>query len=155
MTDNKPFQKCLNFDCTNFVFKVAVEVSAAQVVSEMFIKFFALVLVFSVAVAEDCHSVTDLSLILFKGSLDAVDVVFLNNTKSLLVNPAYDKKKSTLIYGFGYTETYQHPSSRTIAKAYLTRNDSNIIIIDWSKYNKGNYFLDALPYLMKVRLNSA
>lgn len=128
---------------------------AAQIVSEMFIEFLALVLVFSVGVAEDCHSVTDLSLILFKGSLDAVDIVFLNDTKSLLENPAYDNKKVTLIYCFGYTETYRHPSSQAIAKAYLTRKDTNIIIIDWSKYNNGNYFLDALPHLMKVRLNSA
>lgn len=102
------------------------------------------------AAANDCLVVTDLSFIFVKGSVDVTEIVYLNDTKSLLLNPEFDRQKSTLIYVFGFTGNFVLPDVQMLAKFYLIRNDTNFLVLDWSKFNNGNYFLNALPLALQV-----
>lgn len=125
----------------------------ALVSFKMFNKFVVLAFSFALAVAEDCQPVTDLSFVFFKESSNASQIVSLNDTKRLMLNSSYDRNRSTLIYCFGFIETLLNPSVQTVVKAYLSRNDTNVVVFDWSKYNKGNYFLETLPNVVKVNLS--
>lgn len=68
-----------------------------------------------------------------------------------------------MLYGFGYTESYDTKSTQTVLTAFITRGGYNLLVIDWSKYNSGNYLTDAVrnsypvgaiiaANLMKMRL---
>lgn len=55
-----------------------------------------------------------------------------------------------MIYTYGYTETISSESSQAIVKSYIERNDHNILVIEWSKYNIGNYIFEAIPQMKVV-----
>lgn len=57
----------------------------------------------------------------------------------------------TIVYACGFIESFQTLSVQTVINAYLTRKQEfNIFIIDWSDFSGGNYFLEAVPYSLKV-----
>jgi hypothetical protein len=100
---------------------------------------------------QSCQSsVNEISFIFVKSHANDSEVIALNNTQSLLHNAAYDSKKSTVIYCFGYTELYESPSTQLIVNAFLMRRDHNILVFNWSSIDAGNYFLDAVPNAVKA-----
>lgn len=63
----------------------------------------------------------------------------------------YDDNKKTIVYAFGYRDSYEGEATQAIIKAFMTRrNEFNIFIIDWGYFNGGNYFLKAVPNMFKV-----
>lgn len=58
--------------------------------------------------------------------------------------------KKTVIYVHGFTENQQSESVREIVEAYLTRNDFNILTVDWSLLAKDNYIFASSVHLPKV-----
>lgn len=50
-----------------------------------------------------------------------------------------------MLYGYGYTESFNSLSTQTVAESYIARNDHNILIIEWSNYSNGSYVFDAIP----------
>lgn len=57
-----------------------------------------------------------------------------------------------MIYAHGFSESLRSKSVNTIIDAYTFRRGWNVIIIDWSKFAAGNYFLTVLPQTHKVGL---
>lgn len=72
------------------------------------------------------------------------EYVELNETEQLLDHPDYDNSRPTMLYGYGYTEKYVTKSTQTVLKAFIERNDHNILVIEWSKYSSGRYVSDAI-----------
>lgn len=73
-----------------------------------------------------------------------------DDTVSLLEHPDYNENRKTVLYGFGYTEKFTSESTQMIVTAFITRNDYNILVMDWSKYSGGNYIMDAIPNAFQV-----
>lgn len=94
--------------------------------------------------AEFCGTMTGLNFILVQGKVNDTVSVPLNQSSILLTNKHFCKSKRTVIYTFGYTEFYASQSVQTVVSAFLTRDDFNILVFDWSLYDGGNYFLDSL-----------
>jgi pancreatic triacylglycerol lipase len=57
-----------------------------------------------------------------------------------------------MIYAHGYLESSLSPSVKSIVDAYSSRGGWNVIVIDWSKFSRGNY-LTVLPQLKNVGLS--
>lgn len=124
----------------------------------MEIKFFLLVVVNIASVKCQCDDVSDVTLVLIRGrsaaNLDPNSIPW-SDIKKLLKSPDYNNKKSTLVYAHGFTESYNSSSVQAIFQAYMTRRrEFNLFLIDWSKYSDGNYFLEAIPNLIKVGARS-
>lgn len=111
--------------------------------------YFCAVLV-SVVVCQSCAPLAGLNFIFVKGNVTSFDVVLLNDTAKLLTNPTYNYNKTTVIYCFGYTESYNSSGTQAVVQAYLNRSDTNILVADWSQYSGGNYFLDTIGNALKV-----
>ncbi|CAO1411079.1 unnamed protein product [Diamesa hyperborea] len=58
--------------------------------------------------------------------------------------------RPTVVYCFGYTENYTDASTQLIVDAYLSRNDHNILVIQWSMYAANNYFFQAIPNTIQL-----
>lgn len=54
------------------------------------------------------------------------------------------------MYGYGYTELYTSLSTQTVVESYIERDDHNILVLEWSKYNTGNYVFEAIPNSYKI-----
>lgn len=65
-------------------------------------------------------------------------------------NKAFDKELKTVLYIHGFRENFKSESVETVVKAFIKKNDHNILVLDWSVYAKGNYVLYAVPNLIKV-----
>lgn len=110
------------------------------------------------SVRSQCDDVSDVTLVLIRGrsaaNLDPISIPW-SDIKKLLKSPDYNNKKSTLVYAHGFTESYNSSSVQAIFQAYMTRRRKfNLFLIDWSKYSDGNYFLEAIPNLIKVSARS-
>lgn len=57
-----------------------------------------------------------------------------------------------MIYAHGFSESLQSKSVNTVIDAYLYRGGWNVIVIDWSKFSSGNYFVTVLPLTHRVGL---
>lgn len=68
----------------------------------------------------------------------------------LLNHPNYDNDLPTVVYGFGFTESYQSKSTQTIVSSYIERGGHNILVIGWSNYAAGNYLFEAVPNVHRV-----
>lgn len=68
----------------------------------------------------------------------------------LLNHPNYDHDLPTVLYGFGFTESYQSKSTQMIVSSYIERGGHNILVIEWSNYSAGNYLFEAIPNVHKV-----
>lgn len=67
-----------------------------------------------------------------------------------MYNSYYDNNRPTLLYCYGYTETFQSLSVQTVLESYIERGDHNILVIEYSNYNDGNYFLQAVPNSYRI-----
>lgn len=108
-----------------------------------------------VSTEESCTQELDVKLLLIK-SMDVkseISVNFTGNQEDVLENVAFDATKKTVIYCFGYDETFESDTTQSVVNGYLARGDTNIFVLDWSKNNAGNYFLEAIPSLVKVNFN--
>lgn len=74
----------------------------------------------------------------------------MNDTEKLLNHQKYNLELPTEIYAFGYTENLMSPGTQAIIESYQERGSHNILIIDWSSYNNGNYILEAIPNMKKI-----
>lgn len=72
-------------------------------------------------------------------------VIQFNNTKTLLQHPDFNQDRVTVLYCHGYTENYTVESTQVIVDAYLSRNDHNILVVQWSPYSAGSYNFQAVP----------
>ncbi|ALC39869.1 CG17292 [Drosophila busckii] len=103
---------------------------------------------------------TTAKFILYYGpSVADSDIYDLHDSKSLLEDEHLDLKKNTVLYLHGYLEDPDVESIHVIAEAYLERNDTNLIVLDWGELADGNYIFDAVvnakqlgPELAKVLL---
>lgn len=50
----------------------------------------------------------------------------------------------------GYLESPESDSVRLIVNAYYTRNEHNLIVLDWSDAASGDYFINAVPNAITV-----
>lgn len=74
----------------------------------------------------------------------------LDETQLILQHPKYDPNKKTLLYCYGYTETFRSKSTITVVQAYIKRGDHNIIVLDWEDYCHGHYIQNAVPQVYTV-----
>ena len=74
----------------------------------------------------------------------------MNDTKKLFDHPSYNNDLPTEIYSYGYTENYTSPTTQNIVKSYIERGQHNILVIEWSSYNSGNYIFEAIPNMKKI-----
>lgn len=120
----------------------------------MKIFFFLVILIAIVYVTCQYEDVSDVTFIVLRG-LDASNLDPLkaswDNISSLLNSSFYDNTKKTIIYCYGYMDTFDTDSVQEISKAFAARrSDLNIFVVDLGKYAGGNYVLDAIPNLIKV-----
>lgn len=50
----------------------------------------------------------------------------------------YRVTRPTVLFAFGFTEDFKAPSTTAMVGAYLAKGGYNILVLDWSAYNKGN-----------------
>lgn len=105
---------------------------------------------FNIVTGKSCDPIADLSFIFVKGDVNQTETILLTDAGQLLSNAAFKKNLQTLIYSFGFSESYLSADPQAIARAYLSRQNRNILVLDWSKYAVGNYFLDAIPNALEV-----
>lgn len=72
------------------------------------------------------------------------DDYFLFEDYDFMTNWNFDNTRPTMLYSYGFTESYQSTSTQTVLKAYLERGDHNLIVTDWQPYNSGNYLFEAI-----------
>lgn len=54
-----------------------------------------------------------------------------------------------MLFAFGFAEDFNALSTTAIINAYVTKGGYNIIVLDWSAYNKGN-ITDAIKNAQEV-----
>ncbi|KAG5669189.1 hypothetical protein PVAND_017083 [Polypedilum vanderplanki] len=74
----------------------------------------------------------------------------LAQVSEILRQEEFDNERPTVLYLHGYSENMGSESIQLIVNSYLTRNDHNIIVLDWSKLAKGTYMTAAVPNAMKL-----
>lgn len=50
----------------------------------------------------------------------------------------YRMARRTVLFAFGFTETFNSPSTTLTVNGYIKKGNYNILVLDWSAYNKGN-----------------
>ncbi|CAO1383460.1 unnamed protein product [Diamesa tonsa] len=89
--------------------------------------------------------------VFFYGSSFKEQRIFtLSSAHEILEQEEFDNAKPTVVYLHGFLETMEVESISVIANAYLTRNDHNILILDWGELADGSYLLEALPNALKL-----
>lgn len=63
----------------------------------------------------------------------------LTNLSEFPSNQFYNIQFPTILYCYGYTDNFTSLSVDLIVAAYKSRGGFNILIIDWSDYDTGNY----------------
>lgn len=83
-------------------------------------------------------------------SLNDYEYLSNENITSLLNNVHYFNNRPTVVYAYGFTQTYDSNATQRVIEAYIERNDHNILLIDWFKYSSGDYIYHAVPSAPKV-----
>lgn len=65
-------------------------------------------------------------------------------------NTSFNVNRPSVVYAYGFTQTYNSNATQRIVEAYIARNDHNILVIDWYNYSTGDYLLNAVPNTLKV-----
>lgn len=78
----------------------------------------------------------------------------MHESHAIMSDPRFDHKKKTVLYIHGYVEAPSHQSIHVIVDAYLTRDDYNCLVLDWSVLADGNFFVDAVPNIKQVNQQS-
>lgn len=73
-----------------------------------------------------------------------------NELDEILQHEQYDANKTTVLYIHGYLESAESDSVRLIVNAYHTRNEHNLIVLDWGDAAYGDYFITAVPNSIMV-----
>lgn len=63
----------------------------------------------------------------------------MSTMTQLVRHPKFNSKLPTMLFISGWTQSPEAETSLLIIKAYLKRNDHNILILDWSDYSVGLY----------------
>lgn len=79
-----------------------------------------------------------------------IEYIELNDTEKLLNHADYHTDLPTMIYGYGYTETYTSLSTQTVVSSFIDRMDHNILVVEWSNYSDGNYIFESIPNAHRV-----
>lgn len=85
-------------------------------------------------------------------TFDEHTVFPMHESHAIISDPRFDHKKKTVLYIHGYVEAPTHQSIHVIVDAYLTRDDYNCLVLDWSELADGNFFVDAVPNIKQVKL---
>lgn len=105
-------------------------------------------------IVSQCEDVSDVKFLLIRGkeiSKLYPKAISWRKIGSLLNSKYFDKNKRTVVYAHGFTESIETISTQTVISAYLKRkSEYNILIIDWTKHNDGNYILRGIPNALKV-----
>lgn len=78
----------------------------------------------------------------------------LSESNALMAHPKFDQKRNTVLYLHGYVEAPSHQSVHVIVDAYQKRDDYNILVLDWAELADGNFFVDAVPNIKRVNIQS-
>lgn len=81
---------------------------------------------------------------IFRPTFDNVAKFELNEAQAILKHEKFQASKKTVLYIHGYLENSEVESIHVIVDAYLSRDDYNIVILDWGELADGNYMLDAV-----------
>lgn len=73
-----------------------------------------------------------------------------NELPQLIRHENYDPTRMTILYIHGYKESAVGESVQSIVAAYNSRNDHNLIVLDWSEGASGEYFKNAVPNCASV-----
>lgn len=65
------------------------------------------------------------------------------------MHPDFNSTKQTLLYLNDCFESFDE-SVEVIVNAYLKRRDHNILVLDWSTFNKDDYFEVIIPNIKRV-----
>ena len=76
----------------------------------------------------------------------------LESANNVLLDNKFDKLRHTVLYFHGFLEKLEDENLHLIVDSYLTRNDHNVLLVDWSKLAAGNYVTDAIPNALRVIL---
>jgi len=76
----------------------------------------------------------------------------LKNFKTIYDDPKFNKDWPTVLYAHGFTEKFMSESVQLVKNAYMQRGGFNYIVIDWSAFSGGLYFLTTVPKLYEVGL---
>ncbi|CAO1415320.1 unnamed protein product [Diamesa hyperborea] len=68
----------------------------------------------------------------------------------LTKTPEFKKTSPTVFYFHGFQGSMASPHITLIIQSYLTRADSNIVIVDWTQLSNSNYMLEIVPNVYKV-----
>lgn len=74
----------------------------------------------------------------------------LSSSQEFLNHPQFDPSRKTVLYIHGYKQLIDDDNIRTIVAAYQTRNDYNILVLDWISIANGDYLFNALPDTVAV-----
>lgn len=73
-----------------------------------------------------------------------------NALDEILLHEKYDANQTTVLYIHGYLESPESDSVRLIVNAYHTRNEHNLVVLDWGDAAYGDYFISAVPNSITV-----
>lgn len=62
----------------------------------------------------------------------------IDNLNGVLMSRLYRMARRTVLFAFGFTETFNSPSTTLTVNGYIKKGNYNILVLDWSAYNKGN-----------------
>ncbi|XP_063698362.1 phospholipase A1 isoform X2 [Culicoides brevitarsis] len=98
-----------------------------------------------------------------RATLDTVRLLFFYGTKfeehldysldefdKIPEHVKFDPSKPTCLYFHGFVEKMTDEHIYVIADAYQTRNDHNLIMVNWQEMADGSYLLDAVPNMKKI-----
>lgn len=74
-----------------------------------------------------------------------------NELPQLIRHENYDQNRMTILYIHGFQESAEADSVQSIVTAYNSRNDHNLIVLDWSEGASGEYFKQAVPNCASVK----
>lgn len=74
---------------------------------------------------------------------------YFNELDSLLKHKKFQLNRKTVFYIHGWAESFESEYVHLVSKAYIERNDHNIVIVDWGQYAVGEYFL-TIPKFTKI-----
>lgn len=88
--------------------------------------------------------------ILHRPTFEENQIYEFDNLSAISQHPKYDQNRQTVLYLHGYLEAPQNESIHLIVDSYLTRNDHNVIVLDYFELVDGNYVLSAVPNAIAV-----
>lgn len=73
-----------------------------------------------------------------------------NELDEIVQHEEYNASQTTVLYIHGYLESPDSDTVHLIVNAFHTRNEHNLIVLDWSDAAFGDYFIQAVPNSITV-----